>query len=152
MRQFDKTRVDVPGQFDLLKDRDFLIAYGAFCRLRVAPKEALQLLEKHLDAATKVPADGFTQLIRNLDAPAFAIRNRAMEELKRYGAVAEHAVRKSRQGDGKLETMRRIDDLLNLLEAEWPRSQWCMTLLEDMRESRARELLTQLSKGDPDCR
>jgi WD40 repeat protein len=148
----DKTRVDVQGQFDLLKDRDFLIAYGAFCRLRVAPKETLQLLEKHLDAATKVPADGFTQLIKNLDAPAFAIRNRAMEELKRYGVAAEHAVRNSRQGNGKLETMRRIDDLLNLLEAEWPRSQWCVTLLEEMRESRARELLTQLSKGDPDCR
>jgi WD40 repeat protein len=149
----DKARiVDLRGQFDVLSDRDFLIAYGAFCRLRAVPKEALALIEKHIGPATKVPADGFAQLVKNLDAPTFAVRNRAMEELKRYGVAAEHVVRKTRQGNGKLETMRRIDDLLVFFEAEWPRSQWCVTLLEDLREPRARELLTLLSKGDPDCR
>lgn len=149
----DKARIlDVPGQFDVLNDRDFLIAYGAFCRLRAAPKEAMPLIEKHLRPATKVPADGFAQLIKDLDAPTFAIRNRAIEELKRYGVAAEGAVRKTRKDNGKLETKRRIDDLLALFEAEWPRSQWCVTLLEDLRGPDARELLTRLSKGDPDCR
>ena len=138
--------------FEVLKGPDFLHGYGAFCRLRALRVDTQALLEKHLAPATKIPADGFKKLLADLDSPRFDARQRAFEELKRFGVAAENALRRARIDNARVETVRRLDELILLAEAEWPRTQWCLTLLEDAGTEPARKLIAGLAIGDGDAR
>jgi hypothetical protein len=119
--------------------------------MRKNPKDTLAVLLPHLEPATRIPTDGFKQLLADLDADKFEPRSKAIEAFVRHGSAADTALRQARK-ISKLETAQRIDQLLVAIEAEWPRSQWCVRLLEDLRTSEARELLQGLSKGDPEAR
>lgn len=138
--------------FDGLRDKDKLRAYGAFCRLRAAPKETWAIVEKHLTPAAQIPPGGFTSLLDDLESKKFDTRTRAIEELKKYGAAAEKALRVAKDKNRSLETVRRIEQLLALVEIEWPRTQWCLKLLEELPMGEAHELLATLSKGEAGSR
>jgi len=114
----------------------------------------LTLLRKHLKPAEAVSAERLAELIKNLDANSFDTRQRAHQELERYGPAAEKALRVAAANKPSLEARRHIDKLLAGLDSnsDWVKTLTALKLLEKLRSLEARKLLESLSKGDPDFR
>ena len=135
-----------------MQSKDRLLAYGAFCRLRASPADALALLKDHLRPAKAVPAERLAELIKNLDSNSFDIRQEAEQELKKNGLAAEKALRQAASNKPSLEAARRIDKLLADLDtsADWEGTLTALKLLEELPSVPAREFLEGLGKGDAD--
>src|SRR5262249_5061387 len=100
------------------------------------------------------PADRLAALVRDLDSNSFQVREKAAQELKKYGLAAEQALLRAAKNNPSLETGRRIEKLLADIEAsaDWQRTLTALQLLEGMPAAPAREILQGLAKGDPDSR
>src|SRR5262249_35687617 len=74
---------DWASLWDALKSADRRAAYTAFWHLRRAPDRAVALLDKHLRPVPAIDPGRLERLLKDLDAPGFAVRERATEELRR---------------------------------------------------------------------
>lgn len=128
-----------------LADPDAAASYRAMCRLLAAPAETLALLRQHLKPVEVVDEKRVAQWIADLDADAFAVREKATEELRKLGELAEPALRKMLEARPSPEMRRRLQELLD----EVGQRQWRPTA-EDLRQLRTIEVLERL--GTPEAR
>jgi RNA polymerase sigma factor (sigma-70 family) len=128
-----------------LADPDAAVSHRAMCRLIAAPADALALLRLHLKPIENVDEKRIAQLIADLDSDAFAVREKATEELRKLGELAEPAYRKALASRPSLEVSRRLQELLDEVE----RHQWRPSA-SVLRQLRAVELLERI--GTPEAR
>jgi WD40 repeat protein len=142
-------------------------AYRAGWGLAEAGPKAVTLLEKRLQPAKKVDPDApIRQLIKNLDADEFDVRENASKELKKIGKPAEPLLRKALGGNPSAEVRRRIEELLEaglearpvknlppgILEGEPLRTVRAIRVLEQIGTAEARKILEALVEGNPGAR
>ena len=95
----------------------------------------------------------FARLIANLDSDEFAVRDKASQQLARYGRVAEKPLRQELKNRPSLEVRRRVEDLLaRMVDASdviraAPREIRCVELLESIGSAEARRVLQTLADG-----
>ena len=83
---------DWASLWDTLKGADRRAAYTALWHLRRAPGKAVALLDRHLRPVPATDLGRVERLLRDLEAPAFAVREQATQELRRLadaGPVAD---------------------------------------------------------------
>jgi hypothetical protein len=125
--------------------------------LTAAPKEALPLLQKHLQPVPLVDAARVTRLVADLDSQRYEVRQRASEELEKLGDLAEPALRRALEGKPSLEMRQRVEQLVQKLEApiqepERLRALRAIEVLEQINTAEARQMLERLAKGAPESR
>jgi hypothetical protein len=82
-------------------------------------------------------------MLRDLNHPRYQVRDRATSELARLGELAEPLLRRGLYGQPPLEVRRRVQMLLERLEAGTPSAM-------DLRTLRAFEVLERI--GDAEAR
>ncbi len=152
--------IPVPGEdecerlWEQLAAADAGKAHDAVWKLTAAPGQALPLLGKHLRPAEGVPDGPVDRLLADLDSERFAVRERAMRELKKVGDGAEGALRRALAASPSLEARRRIEVLLDRLSSASPeraRLLRALEVLENVGTPEARRLLERLAGGAPDA-
>jgi hypothetical protein len=99
------------------------------------------------------PAPGrLAGYVADLDSPHFLTRQNATHELELLAELAEPALRKALAGRPALESRRRIEQLLDKLDAPLTRPEQlrgirAVEVLELVGTRAARELLAALAKG-----
>jgi RNA polymerase sigma factor (sigma-70 family) len=136
-----------------LKETDRRVAYTAFWHMRRAPAKAVALLEQHLRPVLAIDPGRLERLLKDLEAPVFAVREKATEELLRL--ADSDAVAKRLQEYAKeplaLEVRRRLARVLPKVggSLETRRLLWSLRLLEMIGTNEARALLRRMTEGDP---
>src|SRR5262249_19208018 len=122
-----------PGEFATLwaklADPDAAAAFAALERLARRPVDTVARLRERLRPIEATSAEGVAAFVRDLDNPQFSVRERATKNLEGLGEAAEPALRQVLNVKPVLEVRRRIERLLERLEAS------------RLREARAIELL-----------
>lgn len=123
------------------------------------PKDATAWLKGKLHKAQGVPDKTIHELIASLDAADFAKRVAANAELIKLGDVAEEALRAALLTNKGLETNRRIEAILELLDLgdrQFPSSSMriarAIQVMQIIDSPVADKILADLSQGDPRAR
>ena len=95
-------------------------AFTAMRALVAAPQQAVPFLKDKLPPA--LDQARLQRLIAQLDDDEFDEREKASRELERMGRDAEQALRDGRKRNPSVEVRRRIDELLDQLKDNAPRS------------------------------
>jgi RNA polymerase sigma factor (sigma-70 family) len=137
-----------------LADKDAAKAHRAMRSLIAAPANTLTYLRPRLKSAEGVDAKRIERWIVDLDAEAFAVREKATGELRKLGELAEPAYRKTLASRPTLEMSRRLRALLDeVSQRQWHptpeilRQVRAIEVLERIDTPEARELLESLSRG-----
>ncbi|HEY7423857.1 MAG TPA: hypothetical protein VH682_06385, partial [Gemmataceae bacterium] len=113
------------------------------------------LLEDCRQLTRPLPADQFAQLLHDLDADSFAVREKASERLEQLGERVETHLKQASQTPLSPEAKRRVRSALEKIAAT-PRSPDCdqviRYLIETTRTPETDAILTALAEGDPDIR
>jgi hypothetical protein len=142
---------DWASLWDALKSADRRAAYTAFWHLRRSPDRAVALLATHLRPVTAVDPQRLGQLLKDLDAPTFAVREKATDELGRIADQVADRLNVHAKGSLPLEVRRRLERLLPGVggSLETRRLLWGLRLLEMIGTGEARALLRRMADGDP---
>lgn len=129
--------------------------YAAFLGLAARPGPAVALLRDRLRPAEPVAAEKVRRWIADLDSPDFESRDRASRRLAERGSQVEPVLREALSTSPSPETRRRIRTLLD--DALTPRGEElrglrAVYLLKRLGTPAAREVLVNLSDGDPRSR
>ncbi|HEV3261095.1 MAG TPA: WD40 repeat domain-containing protein [Gemmataceae bacterium] len=135
-----------------LAERDAAVAWQAMTALVASPAQAVAFLGQHLRPVSGPDSARVARLIADLDHDRFAIRDKAMQELQRYGELVEPALRSALAREPTLEARRRLSGLLDALgHRKWPlhdlRVLRSIEALEHIDRRDARQLLQALTKG-----
>ena len=92
------------------------------------------------------------QLIADLDSAQFAVREEASRELEKLGEPVEPALRQALRSRPTLETRRRLERLLEKLDAPVPpvetlRALRAVEVLEHIGTAEARRVVQDLARG-----
>jgi dipeptidyl aminopeptidase/acylaminoacyl peptidase len=146
---------ELPGLWVDLAAGDAVRAYRAINRLASASDRSVPFLEKALQPPTseKEPPP-VAQLIANLDARSFRVRQRASAELAKLGPRVVPDLRKALAGSPSAEVRRRLEELLSKLAVDGPsgeemRRVRVIEVLESAGTAEARRLLEALAKKAP---
>jgi WD40 repeat protein len=119
----------------------------------------LAFLKRNFPPAKPNPVDEerHATLIADLDSASFKRRDAALRELKTLGERAETALKNALAAGVSIEARRRIQDVLDQLEARDVKPEELQAIrgvevLERIGNQEARELLAALAKGDPSAR
>jgi WD40 repeat protein len=130
------------------------VPIAAIDRLAAAPDATMKFLQSKL---LRLSTTGLKGWLVDLDSDVFARRDLAMCELARLEFAAEKALRQLLQGKPVLEVRLRAEKLLRELNdpitspqllASWH----AITVLEQINNSAARDLLESLARGAPEAR
>jgi WD40 repeat protein len=139
--------------WDQLASPDPVAGLRAVRHLAARPADAVALLR---DRYRTVPADRIAALVAELDAPAFADREKAQKELASLGEAAEGAVRRAAAESTSAEVRQRAGELLKplapadgRLSAAHRRAVRAVEALERAGTPEARGLLDAWAAGDP---
>src|SRR5579883_187941 len=137
-----------------LADKDAAKAYRAMCQLIATPADALALLRPRLKPVKGVDEKRIERWIADLDADAFAVREKATEELRKLGELAEPACRKALASRPTLAMSRRLQGLLDdITQHQWHpapeilRQLRAVEVLERIDTPEARKVLEVLAGG-----
>jgi WD40 repeat protein len=127
-----------------LAGKDAGKAFDAIGLLTAAPEQAVPLLKNKLRPAPE-PAERrhVAQLIADLDSEDFAVREKAMEQLRQLGERAEPGLREALKNKPALEARKRIEELLEGVRA-------AAVSPDNLRHLRAVEVLEHI--GTPEAR
>jgi WD40 repeat protein len=124
-------------------------AYDALQTLRSAPHQVVPYLRGRMQPV-KIDV---ARLIAELDSDEFSVREKASQQLARYGHVVEKPLRQTLEKKPSPEVRRRIKDLLihmrdvsDVVRAA-PREVRCIELLENIGTTQARRILQTLAGG-----
>lgn len=129
-------------------------AYPLLWALASGPKPALELLRKHLKPAPPVDMRAIKEWIADLGDATFRKRENASARLQKLGIVTVPALRQELKKPLVLETQRRIEKILSVVDAKSPpadllRELRAVQLLELIGDAPARQLLADLATGNP---
>jgi hypothetical protein len=127
-----------------LASKDAGKAFDAIGLLTASGKQAIPLLKSRLRPAP-APADPkqVARLMADFDSEQFAVRRKAMEDLRQLAERAEPTLREAHQGKLSLEARKRVEELLEAVRTS-------AVSPENLRNLRAVEVLEHL--GTPDAR
>jgi hypothetical protein len=139
-----------------LADPDERRAHWAAWALEAHPAEALALFKERLRPAAPFDFGKVAPLLADLDSDSFAVREKASAGLVGLGYRAAGPLKKALAGKPSLETRRRIECILAVLEkekrpADVRRPVRAVELLERIGTPAARQLLAALAKGDAEA-
>ncbi|HTU93908.1 MAG TPA: sigma-70 family RNA polymerase sigma factor, partial [Gemmataceae bacterium] len=97
---------------------DAAAGYRAIQVLAADPVRSIPYLRKRLHPVAPVDEKRLQQWIADLDSDQFAVREKAVSELKTVGAAALEAMRKALKERPSLETRRRLEQLIEKQEGE----------------------------------
>lgn len=150
-----------PKELDLLwtdlADADAAKARRALWKLVSGENAAVDLMRGRLKPAEGVDAKRLQQLLTDLDARRFAVREAAIRELDRLGELAEPALLALQKSKPSLELRRRIGELLVRIEKrelkpEQLRALRAVEALEHIGTAEAATVLRALAKGATEAR
>ncbi len=98
-----------------LEDSDASKAFRAMAFLASQPEDTLRLFKARLKPRPPADAKRIDKLIQDLDDDAYAVREKASEELAEIGLPAQEALKKAEKSSS-LEVRRRAEDLLRKLK------------------------------------
>jgi RNA polymerase sigma factor (sigma-70 family) len=136
---------------------DAAAGYAALGRLVLSPDRAVAFLGRQLESIKPPDTKRIEQLIADLDAGRFQVREQATQELAALEERALPALRKALAGGPSLETGRRLGALLDRLDgarpsAETVRQIRAVEALECIGTPEARQLLAKLAAGPAETR
>jgi hypothetical protein len=131
---------------------DAKMAYTAMLRFVAAPAAATAFLDEHLQPVAAVDKEQMATLLAGLGSDKFGDREEAMRQVKQLGDAAEPSLRQALRGNPPLETQRRLQLLLEGLQADRPRNARAVEILERLGDKDARALLQRLAKGAAEAR
>lgn len=117
----------------------------ALWALALAPAQSVPLLKERLRVVA-APPEQVAKLVVGLESDDFTLRESAAQELERFGASAEQAVRKVIKGDVTLEVRRRLEQYLQRRDSEVLRTLRAIEVLELIATPQARQVLETLAK------
>jgi hypothetical protein len=137
-----------------LAEVDARRAYAAVWRLAEMPGVSVPFLRRHLRPVTDAKLKEIRQHLKDLDSDAFAVREKAFQQLERFGLDAVSDLRSLLKQELSLEVRRRIERLLeNLntgsLTGEPLRTHRALAALEYAGTPEARQLVRDLEDGAP---
>jgi hypothetical protein len=97
---------------EALSGPDATAAYAAMGKLVASPASAVSAIREKLRPVPAPDEAKIAALVRDLDSPQFAARERAAAELGRLGEIAEGPLKKARAGPLSAEAGDRVDKLL----------------------------------------
>jgi RNA polymerase sigma factor (sigma-70 family) len=133
-------------------------AWRAVGLLAAAPTQAVPLLRDKLRPAAASPdRDQLTRLIADLASENYAVRKKAVDQLRALRERAEPALREAARGRLDAEARKRVDELLGELEAavlppDELRPLRGVEVLEHIGTPEARKVLQALAAGAPQAR
>jgi hypothetical protein len=142
------------GLWSDLASADAANAFKAMKALLAAPDQAVPFFSRHLRPIVAVDEKRVTQLLGDLDADAFAVRQKATKELEEMGEAVEPFLRQAIQGTPSIELRRRVEALLEKLSeasTERLRKLRAVEVLEWINTRHSRQLLNDLAQGAPDA-
>jgi hypothetical protein len=118
-------------------------------RLTASPATAVTALRTYVKPVPRADRDQVTALLRDLDSPQFAVRDRAAAQLHKLGDGVEGALRRALHPGLSAEARDRIERLLNDLKPSSERLQQgrAVEVLERIGTPDARTLLTEIAGG-----
>jgi hypothetical protein len=146
-RQLEARWTDLAGD-------DAARAYRAIQELAAAPGQAVPFLNARLRPAPVVEPKQLAPLLADLDSDDFAVREKASAELEKLGAGVEPLVREALAGKPSPEVRRRLESLLEHLDAGSPDRLRLLRALEALERAggaEARRLLEELASGAPEA-
>jgi hypothetical protein len=148
------TAGDLETRWRDLADPDVGKAYRAVWELTAAGERAVSFLKQRLRPVPHPDQKRIEQLINDLTSGQFAVRESASTELQKLDVLAENALQKAVQANPPLELRRRIERLLQGIQAPVPSADVLQKLralaaLEHLGTADARELLQTLGEGAP---
>jgi hypothetical protein len=146
------SREQIAALWEQMNNPGGAIAFAAMEQLARRPADAVALVRERLRPVVTAPAERTTPLVRDLDSPQFAVRDKATHELEALGPAAEQALREALTAKPAPEPRGRIQRLLDRLEAEGNREARAVELLERIGTSDSRRLIDKLAGGDPTAR
>jgi WD40 repeat protein len=136
-----------------LSEADAFRAFLALKALLATPDASLRLLTNHLKPVPRETPASVRQLVADLDDEAFAVRQKAEEELEKLGPLAESAVRQALADRPSTEARRRLEALLSKVgvptgarRLQWLRAVEVLGLIDSPE---ARKVLAGLAEGSP---
>ena len=139
-----------------LAERDAGKAYRAVWGLTAAEELTVRFLKQRLRAVPHPDPLRIARLIAELSSQRFTVREAADAELKKLDVLAEKALRQALQSEPPLELRRRVEQLLQGINAPVPsvetlRVHRALAVLEHIASPQARELVRTLAQGAPDA-
>ena len=139
--------------WDDLASADAARAIRGVIRLAHDEKLALALLGPRLRPVTRPAADEVAALLKDLDSPLFASRDKASERLAELGESVA-ADLKSAEPQGSAEARHRVKRLLERLQpgsGDRLRELRAVQVLRRVNSAAARDLLRRLASGAPEA-
>jgi hypothetical protein len=125
----------------------------AMYQLIAVPDQSVPFLAKKYQPKPREEPKHLPQLIRDLDSPTFAVRERATRELESMEIIAKHALEQTLAQGAPLEVRRRIDKLLKRIDEiearEVSRLWYAVRIVASVETAAARRLLREWANGDP---
>jgi hypothetical protein len=144
---------DLEGYWTDLADKDGGRAYRSILRLAASPDQAVRLLHDRLKPIEAADSERMTHLLTDLDDKDFARREQATRELEKLGLNAEASLRRALLGKPSSEVRRRVEQLLNGLEAgPMLRLIRALEVLENIATPESQEILETIAKGAAEAR
>jgi WD40 repeat protein len=131
--------------------------YAAVWNLATAPPaKTLTFLNERLRPASELDGKRVRKLTDDLDSEAFAVRQRAFQELEKLGEDVVPALRRVLDRKPTLEVRKRLEDLLSrartLHAGDMLRGVCAVEVMERINSAEARQALARLAKGAPEAR
>jgi WD40 repeat protein len=144
------------GEWADLVAEDGFKAHKALWALVAAPKQSLPLLRDTLKPVPAGDAKRIAQLVKDLDADDFDVREKASEELARIGEPAAAALRQALEGTPSAEQRTRVNQLLEkfagkLKSSDALRRERALEVLEQIGGAEARAILEEVARGAPEA-
>jgi hypothetical protein len=145
---------DVAALWAALAGTDAARAYRAVAALAARPAEAVPFLKTKLHPVAPL-GPTVARLLKDLDSPLFANREKAMLALAQLDTAIAPELERALQGDLPPEARRRVQTLLDRLKVARPGAERRRTLraieaLELAGTREARQVLRGLTRGVPD--
>jgi WD40 repeat protein len=146
---------DLESLWNDLASEDTPRTYQAMWTLATVPKQTVPFLKQQVRLVAHVDAKRVAQRIAELDSDRFVVREQATAELQKLGDAATPTLRKAVQEAPSAEVRRRLEQILDRLEAGAPEQLQALRAVEVLEwcgTPEAREALGTLTKGVTEAR
>jgi hypothetical protein len=148
------TDAELKTRWEALASADAQQAFAAMCDLAGAPMQAVALLNQHLQPAAALDQERVNQLLADLGAPAFKVREKATAALLQLDGRVVPLLDRALAAKPALEVKKRLDRIRDALTSfvlaeEQLRLYRAIEVLEHLGTPPARQLLQRLADGAP---
>ena len=140
-----------------LANEDVVRGNAALWQMASAPRESAVFLDKQI-ATVLVDPKKIDRLFADLNSEVFAVRERATQDLEKYGRWMEGRLEAALRNPPTLESRRRLERMINILRSagamslkqERLRMHRVLSILEQAATPEAKKVLEALSNGAPE--